>query len=56
MKDPSENIRQWLFDITNSSSITGLMSFVVKCPLYRVWKMNITLNSINIEIYASYSG
>jgi len=75
MKDPSENIRQWLFDILNltveyNGSYVPCYSFVpqnVTMPFIVLGEQymeadestkdsSITLNSINIEVYASYTG
>jgi hypothetical protein len=75
MKDPSENIRQWLFDILNltvqyNGSYVPCYSFVPKdtaMPFIVLGEQYmeadestkdsfITLNSVNIEIYASYTG
>ena len=75
MKDPSENIRQWLFDILNltlqyNGSYVPCCSFVPQntvMPYIVLGEQymeadestkdsNITLNSINIEVYASYTG
>lgn len=75
MKDPSESIRQWLFDILNltveyNGSYVPCYSFVPqgeKMPFIVLGEQymeadestkdsNITLNSINIEVYASYTG
>ena len=75
MKDPSENIRQWLHDILNltvqyNGSYVPCYSFVPQAkekPFIVLGEQymeadestkdcSITLNSVNIEVYASYSG
>lgn len=75
MKDPSESIRQWLYDILNLTvqyngsyvpcysfvPQSGEMPFIVLGEQYTeadesTKDSNITLNSINIEVYVSYSG
>jgi len=75
MKDPSESIRQWLYDILNltvqyNGSYVPCYSFVpqnVTMPFIVLGEQymeadestkdsSITLNSINIEVYASYTG
>ena len=75
MKDPSEDIRQWLHDIlhltvTYNGSYVPCYSFVPKSTAMPYIVLGeqymeadestkdsyITLNSINIEIYASYTG
>lgn len=75
MKDPSEDIRQWLYDILNLTISYGgsyvpcysftpmnsAMPFIVLGEQYMeedvsVKDKSITMNTIAIEVYASYSG